>query len=636
MCGIAGFFAAATLADDIPVPALLSALRHRGPDGEGVHRDERVLLVHTRLSVVDLTPGGAQPMSSPDGEVIIVFNGEIYNFRDERRRLEERGHRFTSQSDTEVILRAYLADGERCVARLRGMFAFAIYDRREGRGREKLLLARDPFGIKPLIVVTTARGTAFASEIKALVAGGFIEPELDPVALRDALAWGSVYQPRTILAGARMLEPGTFAVYQKRSMRQQRFWEFSDRRYPELARADDVEAAQAVADVLRDSVERQLVADVPICSFLSGGIDSALTTAFMVEQHGARVCTYSVGFESVTTPIDESADALLVARHLGTEHHAVIVGDTDIVQLTEHIGSSLDQPSIDGTNAYFVSRAVAESYKVAVSGTGGDELFAGYPWFAASYRRTVPRWGPLAPLARRLLPRRRDSRLMQMLAFADLPGHFVAQHQALGLQAAIDVMHPRLRHPALATFDSFLDLGQRDRLAKAAPLSRLSLLCLDGYTQNQLLRDIDAMSMRNGIEVRVPLLDPIVADVAMALPERFKLAQSQPGAAAGSYAAAGIKKVLLDIGQPLLPADFATRPKRGFNMPYDDWLRGPLRELLHDTLAPARVAADGVLEPSVVSAYLREFSARRSPASSVWMLLIVSLWASQMLRVWTR
>jgi asparagine synthase (glutamine-hydrolysing) len=632
MCGIAGFYKVpGASGDGVPVRRVVAAMHHRGPDDHGVFSDANATLIHTRLSIIDPGATGHQPMQTADGRVAIVFNGEIYNYRELRDELTAKGHKFASTSDTEVILRLYLEVGQHFVERLRGMFAIAIYDTRDGAGHEKLLLTRDPFGIKPLLYIESGGGVVFASELKALLATGLVKREIDPVALRDLLTIGSVYQPRTLIRGVRTFRPGTIATITRGRTRLREYWGFGENRLPELGKADAVEAKTVVHDALSASVKRQLIADVPVCCFLSGGIDSALTTALMVRHHNSQVNTYSVGFEDAAlAAIDESNDAEIVARYLGTNHHHIKIGDADIIGLVDQLGIHLDQPSIDGVNSYFVSSAVSKDYKVALSGTGGDELFAGYPWFKmAANAQLPPMAGLLAPLARRRLPRHWQNHKLWQAAYADRPGMFARQHQALGLPNAMAALSPDLREGALDWRDSAMDFAHLDTMPRASILNRFSALCLNGYTRNQLLRDVDAMSMACSLEVRVPFLDPDFADVAMSLPDEAKIGPIDPDAPTGSYGAEGIKRVLLDVGEDLLFKGFAARPKRGFNMPVGAWLNGPLKERMYDALSPAAIAQGGLLDPDFVSGQLKQFEDGAIPPSFVWTLLAISLWTRQ-------
>jgi asparagine synthase (glutamine-hydrolysing) len=630
MCGIGGYF---RVKPPCSAAALTEALRHRGPDGDGRYVDEVVALYHTRLSIIDLSEAASQPMADESGQVVIVFNGEIYNYPEQRDHLLALGRRFRSHSDTEVILRLYIEYGEDFVKYLRGIFALAIYDKREGCGKEKLILARDPFGVKPLLFASLRGGAlVFGSELKALLASGKVSKTIDHIALRDLLTVGSIYQPRTILRDVRALLPGHIMVCRGDRVRERTFWEFGAGRVSGLATAGYEDTVSIVHDVIRNSVQRQLVSDVPVCCFLSGGIDSALTTAMMVQMHNSRVCTYSVGFENRTSQIDETADAGVVARHLGTDHHEVVIRDREVIDLMSYMGKALDQPSVNGINSYFISKAVASEYKVALSGTGGDELFAGYPWFQAALGFKPPKLSCLAGIARRMLSLWTDpSSLFFKWAFSDTAGYFSLQYQILGLRGALRAMAPHLREQAGGYRDSFLAIGERDQLRKAGILNQTSVLCLTGYTRNQLLRDIDAMSMACGIEVRVPFLDPDVADVAMSLPDQYKIGQRDLYAPAGSYSAEGVKKVLLEIGKRYLPSDFGKRPKRGFNMPVADWLRGPLRGLVSETLEEVRLKRGGLFDPQYVREVQERVDAGMAPASDLWLLFITSLWNEQVL-----
>ena len=632
MCGIAGFFnIPAQRGSGVPIARVLDAMNHRGPDDHGVFADHNTTLIHKRLSIIDPGETGHQPMSAADDRVTIVFNGEIYNFKSLRDELLARGHKFKSTSDTEVVLRLYLDVGEHFVERLRGMFAIAIYDTREGAGHEKLLLTRDPFGIKPLLYAQVSGGVVFASELKAMLATGLVPREIDSVALRDLLAVGSVYQPRTILRGVRTFRPGTIATISHGGARVRQYWGFGEKRHPEFMHLDASEAKDVVRDALSDSVRKQLVADVPVCCFLSGGIDSALTTALMARHHNSQVNTFSVGFEDgALAAIDETSDASAVAQHLGTKHHHISIGNTDIIELVDRLGTHLDQPSIDGVNTYFVSRAVAKEYKVALSGTGGDELFAGYPWFKmAANARLPPMAGLVAPLARRRLPRHWKNHRVLQAAYADRPGMFARQHQALGLANSMAALAPDLRTSAMLWRDSALDFAHLDTMPRAAVLNRFSALCLNGYTRNQLLRDMDAMSMACSLEVRVPFLDPDFADIAMSLPDNVKIGATDPTAPAGSYGAEGIKRVLIDVGEELLFPGFASRPKRGFNMPVGAWIDGPLRERVREALSPSVIARGGLLDPAFVTDQLNQFENGAVPPSSIWTLFTISSWTEQ-------
>ena len=619
MCGIAGLFR--TKGGD--ARAMIHAMAHRGPDGTGWHADGAVQLAHARLAIVDLSPAGHQPMANAAGDIWLVFNGEIYNWRSERAALEQAGHRFRSESDSEVLLALYERYGAASIARLRGIFAFAVYDRRGGPGRETLLLARDQFGTKPLLYRCTPQGgIVFASELKGMLASGLVGAALDPEALRTLLSFGSVVQPRTMLAEVRALPSAHYLLAGPNGVRVQRYWSHPSGAMPELRRLPYPELVRRGAEVLGDSIALQRIADVPVGAFLSGGVDSSLIVALMAAGQSARLKTFSVGFEDEPGALDESHEAAEVARHLGTEHSRVVVGGADAMASLTHFASAIDQPSVDGFNSYFVSRATAQGVKVALSGTGGDELFAGYPWFAGMVPPDPPGPAWLPRCLRRAEP-------------AD-PGfldRYSAFYRCFGPEGPPTFLAAGWRETAGRWVEMTEDLAPLDELPAAPVLDRVSALCLNGYTRNQLLRDIDACSMAHALEVRVPFLDTTVAAFALSLPQQARL---RPGGAwldpTASYDRAGIKRIVVDIARPHLPPSFfADRPKRGFGLPLTNWLRGPLREVLRDTLSPEAVRRRGLFDPAAVSALLDQFLAGEGYWNGPWLLLITELWCREVL-----
>jgi asparagine synthase (glutamine-hydrolysing) len=646
MCGICGVWGGEGRA---AVGAMVGAMYHRGPDDSGVLVDDHAALGMTRLAIIDTTSGGHQPMRTPDGLIAVVYNGELYNFREERSLLEKRGYTFRSSSDTEVVLRMYEHYGDDFLKRMRGMFALAIYDKRRGAGRERLLLARDQMGIKPLLYARTKGRLVFASEIKALLASGLVEPEIDPVSLRLLLTYGSVYQPRTILRGVHMLLPAHRLIVEAGSERVERYWSLGLDRRPSLRARTYDEHVEEVAAVLEESVRLQMVSDVPLGAFLSGGVDSSLMVALMARQVGkGRVKTFSVGFDAEGREIDETDEAERTARFIGTDHTRVVVRGKDVRERIQHIASGLDQPSVDGVNSYFVSLAARQAVTVAISGTGGDELFAGYPWFALmaldeSQRRSQPSWKALAraalapaarlPLFDTLPPGRVRSRVERLRYSTDFRTRYVGIYNVFGGDGAARLLAPRLRDVAQAGRSPYYDLGETDELPRGTVIERVTGVCLRGYTTNQLLRDIDAASMSHSLEVRVPYLDPLVADTALSLPDSAKLgapSESWVGFPR-SYREAGTKRVLLDVAKPLLPEGYDSQPKRGFGMPFASWLRGPLREVLLDTLSEERVRCRGLLDPTEVDSIRSEFVGGSAEWSRPWLLMMIELWAREVL-----
>ncbi len=643
MCGICGI-----LGDAPPgsIEAMVEAMRHRGPDDSGIFRDGRIALGMDRLAIIDVTPGGHQPMRNADGSVWIVYNGETYNFPSERAEMERKGYRFVSTSDTEVVLSLYEHYGDGFLTHLRGMFALAVYDRRRGPGRERLLLARDPLGIKPLLYARAGPRFVFASEMKALLASGLVERTIDPESLRLILSYGSVTQPATAVQGVRMLLPGRKLVVENGGQREEQFWALGvDRR--EGLRGQPYERLVAeVRTALEESVRLQTVSDVPIGAFLSGGVDSSLLVALMSRALGRKVRTFSVGFEAEGTHIDESDDAESVARFIGTDHTRVVVRGRDVRDRILHIASALDQPSVDGVNSYFVSLAARSAVTVAISGTGGDELFAGYPWFrnvvGAVDRGPRPTWRGLPgritsalirqplfdPLGRGRLATRID-RIRGEFGF--LPC-YAREYRIFDTGDAARTLRPDLRRMTCAGREPSLDIAPEE-IPSAPSIERLSALCLRGYTQNQLLRDIDAVSMAHSLEVRVPFLDPVVTDLALSLPAEAKLGPVNVTPQAGplTYRESGAKRILIDAGRDLLPGGMDRQPKRGFGMPFGAWLAGPLREVLEDTVSSSSIRRRGLFDTRAVQLHKDRFFAGRDSWPKIWLLMMIELWCREVL-----
>jgi asparagine synthase (glutamine-hydrolysing) len=644
MCGICGVWGEI---DREPVEAMVTAIRHRGPDDRGIYFAPGVALGSARLKVLDLTPTAHQPMSNSDGTMWIAYNGETFNFEEERTHLESMGHAFSSTSDTEVVLRLYEHYGDDFLLRLRGMFALAIYDRRRGPGRERLLLARDPLGIKPLLYAHVGAGLVFASEMKALLASGLVEKEIDPVSLRQLLTLGSVYQPRTMLRDVQMLLPAHRMIAEQGRIRIERYWSLAVDRRPELRTCPYEELVDEVATTLTESVRLHLVSDVPVGAFLSGGVDSSVLVALMARELGQRVKTFSVGFEAEGAHIDESHEAKRTACFLGTDHTHVIVTGKQVRDHIDHIAWSLDQPSVDGANSYFISLAARQAVTVAISGTGGDELFAGYPWFASmvlfDHR---DRQEPGRALARRLFSAIARQRLLDPLL--ETPGNawlkrirdgsdfltkYAAEYRIFDPETAGRLLSSQLRPLGRVGQSPYWDLAPIDELRGSSPIERVTGLCLRGYTGNQLLRDIDAVSMAHSLEVRVPYLDRVLVDTTLSLPGSAKLGDPErlTSPLGKTYRELGAKRILIDVGRPLLPADFDLQTKRGFSMPFDAWLAGPLKEVLLDALADNQTRKRGWLDVPEVGQIRDRFLGGQLSWAQPWLLMMSELWAQEVL-----
>ena len=642
MCGICGF--TGPRADDA-LHAMVRALHHRGPDDRGVWVSDSASLGMARLAVLDLTAAGHQPMATDDGAIHIVYNGEVYNFAAERRTLEAMGVRFRSTSDTEVVLRLYERYGDDFVVRLRGMFALGIWDRRRGPGHERLLLARDHLGIKPLLYSEAAGRLVFASELKALLASGLVMPAIDPAALRMLLTYGSVVQPRTMLRDVHALLPGHRLIVERGHTRTERFWSLGLDRLAGLRTRSYADQVDAVAEVLEQSARLQLVSDVPLGAFLSGGVDSSILVAVMTKALGTRVKTFSVGFSDEGSALDETADAERMARHLGTDHTTSIVTGVDVRDRIAAIAASLDQPSVDGVNSYFVSRAARRDVTVAVSGTGGDELFAGYPWFITMAQQSEQwarePWGALAGAmvaaaashhAFDPLLRRPGGGRVHRLRRHGFVGAYGETYQIFGPVGAARLLAPHVAPDAGAGTPPERDLARLDELANGSAIERVTGLAIRGYLANQLLRDIDAVSMAHSLEVRVPYLDPVVVDTALSLPDAAKLGDVRNANAYGqTYRDTGAKRVLIDVGRRWLPPDFDMQPKRGFAMPFDAWLRGALRDVLDDTVDARNAKRRGLLEPAGVERVRDRFDHGETSWPEPWLLMMLELWCREVL-----
>lgn len=565
MCGIAAIYSHAAdqpSADAGQLARMALAMAKRGPDGQGVWSggDGRVLLGHRRLSIIDLSETGAQPMVAADGETAIVFNGEIYNFRTLKTRLEAQGARFRSESDTEVILEAYRREGPAMLASLRGMFALAIWDGRAGG----MLVARDGLGIKPLYIADDGKTVRVASQVKALLAGGGIDTSPDPAGHAGFFLWGHVPEPHTLYRGIRALAPGMWEWWGKDGQRRSgRFFDLAaELRRPQPVAGVDLRAA------LEDSVAHHLIADVPVGLFLSAGRDSTTLAAMASRRAPGRLLSVTLAFKEFEgTDRDEAPLAELAAHHFGTDHTTRRIPGADFATNRDLILADMDQPTIDGINVWFVARAAAQcGLKVALSGLGGDELFAGYDNF-----RTIPRmahmlapFGRIPWLGRGLRALTADAakrlgrpKLAGVLEYGTSTADAYLLRRGLFMPWELgEVMDPDM---AAAGLDA---LAPRLGLAGAAQgmaddTLTVSALEMQFYMRNQLLRDADWAGMAHSLEIRVPLVDTALLRAVLALH-------------AGGHAPT--KADMAACAEPALPPAILHRPKTGFFVPVAQWL----------------------------------------------------------------
>jgi asparagine synthase (glutamine-hydrolysing) len=608
MCGIAGIrhHRRPVAVDEAELLRLRDAQAHRGPDDAGAwfSPDRRMALGHRRLSIIDLSPTGHQPMGTPDGGLQIVFNGEIYNFRALRSELESQGFAFGSRSDTEVILHGYRAWGVRVFDKLRGMFALALWDE-EAR---ELVLARDPLGIKPLYYADTGDRVCFASEVQAL-RGVVDDGGIDVEALARYLVWGSIPTPRTLYRNIRSLPAGHYTRVRPGGMdAPTAYYRLADVFGTSRAMSTG-EARERLLAALQDTTAAHLESDVPVGAFLSGGVDSSALVGLLT-QHDATMRTVTLAFD--VEGLDESALAREAAELYGSDHHEIPIRVDEIRERIPDAIRALDQPSVDGVNTYFVSEAaVTAGLKVAVSGVGGDELFGGYETFERvprilELRRRVRKWpAPLvsavAGAADRLPGGRIASRVSKALRHGyDEPGAYFAE-RSLFTEAEVR----RLLVPDLgAAVDGAVDeLRERIDTTAMPHDERVSALEFTQYLGTQLLRDSDAVSMRHSLEVRTPLVDRELLARACGVPPDVR--RSGPA-----------KRHLREAPDPPVPESLWKRPKQGFTLPFDHWLKSggiPLRLPRHDWL---RADAMHALE--------HNFRRGRVHFSRVWQLHVLS------------
>jgi asparagine synthase (glutamine-hydrolysing) len=452
-------------------------------------------------------------------------------------------------------------------------------------------------------------------------------------------------QPRTILSGVLALPPGHRAVVEHGRLRIERYWSLGLDRCGGLRQAAYADQVAAVAAVLEESARLQLVSDVPIGAFLSGGVDSAILVAVMAKALGSPVRTFSVGFAGEAEDLDESGDAERMARHLGTHHATSVVRGTDVRDHITAIARALDQPSVDGVNSYFVSMAARRDVTVAVSGTGGDELFAGYPWFITMARDAMRgAREPWRALARSVLAaaarhrafdpllRRRGGGRVHRLRAGGFVGTYAETYQIFGPVGTARLLATGVASAAGAGAPPQRDLAPLDELPTGNAVERVTALATRGYLTNQLLRDIDAVSMAHSLEVRVPYLDPLVVDTALSLPDVAKLGDVATADPYGqTYRETGAKRVLIDVGRRWLPPDFDVQRKRGFAMPFADWMRGPLRDVVADTLDPAIAHKRGLLDATGVGAIRDRFTRFEVGWAEPWLLMMLELWCREVL-----
>ncbi len=570
MCGIAGIIGSKNTVQPLETTlrTMQQTLRRRGPDDQGVwiSPNETAGLAHTRLSILDLSPAGHQPMETPDANLAITFNGEIYNFRELRAALQSQGVQFNSGSDTEVLLRLYEQQGPAMVSSLRGMFAFAIWDERG----QTAFLARDPLGIKPLYYTLSGGTLAFASELRALTQAGLTSKELNPSALTQYFQSGSVAEPHTLLRDVLCLEAGHTLTWTAGSVAIKCYWQIKF----EPAAMSRARATEITRESLLDSVRAHFVSDVPVGVFHRGGIDSTALVALARDVGQKDIATFSIGVDD--SHLDESSIAKRTATHFGTQHHEMhLTGEMAEKSFATFL-SSMDQPSIDGLNTFTVSAFAREhGMKVVLSGLGGDEMFGGYPSF-----QQVPKLARLAKLARQVPPLAdAGGRVLERSSFSHRArrlGGFLQEEPTIAnaYRAFRGIFSPHEARMLSARFSGHVAEGTpQTALPQAAAENAhdaVSECELRFYMRNQLLRDSDVMSMAHGLELRVPFVDRALFESVSRIPADLRLRAG--------------KQMLLDA-VPEVPEWVASQPKRGFVFPFDKWLDAKWGDAFRDSTA---------------------------------------------------
>ena len=630
MCGIAGWV---NLDGKLPrdsgaavLHRMCERMKHRGPDSEGLWTDESVALGMRRLSIIDLHTG-EQPVYSEDRSIVAVMNGELYNFREVRRDLERRGHQFETQTDTEILPHLYEEHGDQMLEHINGMFAFALWD----KNKNKLLIARDRFGEKPLYYGVFAGKLIFASEPKVLSAHPSARTELNTDALRSYLSFDYVPAPASIYKNVYKLPAAHLLIAENGEVRTRRYWNLS---FERNGSAPPIEkAADELRELLADAVRLRLVSDVPLGILLSGGVDSSTVAALATQFSTEKVKTFSIGFEEDS--FDESKFARQVAAHLGTEHYEDKLSVEKAADLIGEIGTWLDEPLSDGSliPTLLLSRFVKKHVTVALGGDGGDEIFAGYPMYfahkVADIYGKVPQFlrnGLIEPIVNRLPVSNKN------LSFDYKAKRFiraskqdlVVRHHSFFGSFSIDEQQNLLSRDVLANTsnDIYKDAKESLKITDApTEIERMQFLDLNFYLAEDILTKVDRASMAVSLEVRAPFLDPRVAQFAASLPLEYKLKGSK-----GKY-------ILKKAVAPLLPKNILHRPKKGFGVPIAEWLKTRLNPLMRDLLAPQRLKTQNLFNVEYVQKLIKEHETNHaSHHKELWTLLVFQLWFDNFLK----
>ena len=571
-------------------------LHHRGPDDQGIYYDDKnnISLGHTRLSIIDISNHAHQPMG--DDKYILVFNGEIYNYQDIKKELQNFSHSFSANSDTEVVLKSYIQWGDECVKLFRGMFAFCIYDIQ----KEELFLARDRFGIKPLLYTFLDDQFLFSSELKPFLNSNLIPKKLNINSLNDYFTYGSVKQPKTILNSIFQLMPGhSIKVKLDKSYEITKYYDYvqESSRLPKIESYS--EAVIKVREELEIATQYHMVADVEVGAFLSGGVDSTAVVAMMKHYSDKQINTFSLGFKHKTNVEDETDIAKRSAKYLGCKHHNIKIDDNYVVSIFDDFIDSIDQPSIDGINTYIVSLETAKEVKVALSGLGGDEIFAGYPHFKTISEYSNQEKGLTSFLGQKLNKIR--------------PNRFTNKYEFIGLEEEVSIEKQRIINKDLTKIlinNSKLKINN-SKLNKLSSIQKISTNEIENYMLNTLLRDNDILSMAHSLEVRPILLDHKLVELAFSLKDDFKVRDGF------------LKSIFVDSVKDLIPSEVWQRKKTGFEMPFTAWMNDGLNDKFKRVLNSDK--AESIFVKDYVNALKSRVNEKKVKRND-WMSFVFLCW----------
>ena len=620
MCGICGIISESDNKAG-QLTRMMDAIAHRGPDDEGTFFENKTALGHRRLSIIDLSKNGHQPMFSADGRLALVYNGELYNYKALKLELQRslagdgnaRAYPFQTQSDSEVILAAYMRWGPDCLKYFNGMYGFAIYDKQ----KKELFVARDRLGIKPIYYWHNESTFAFASEIRALLKSGIVPRKLNNAALNQYVAYQTVHAPETIIKDVSMLKPGHHMLIKESepgNIEQKKYWSLTDiPNQPEGKSYEDI--CKDVQNLLYEAVEMRLVADVPFGAFLSGGIDSSLIVAIMAKVMNHKVKTFSVSFNE--DKFDEGPYARQIADLYKTEHHEIKLPIKTFLDTLPEALSALDHPSGDAMNSYIVSEATKKGgITMALSGLGGDELFAGYPLFKRLFKLEQMKWvagfpKPLVTLPAHLYKLYNDSAAAQKLVeLCNLPN--------FEIEYTYPVIRQTIGSKEVSSILNIHEFSERELLInrKQHILSQISVAELSNYIPDVLLRDADQMSMAHALEVRVPFLDYKLVEYVIGLDDKTKYPHTP-------------KKLLTDATKGLLPENIINRKKMGFTFPWEQWMKGELKSFCEGNIIglSKRNQFNGEYLLSLWNGFLKD--SEKTPWYKIWHLAVLENWLTE-------